>query len=143
MSNIVLLVTGSRSILDKNAVWAKLDDLKTSLLPHKIVSLIHGDAIGVDKFCESWAIQNGISVQTRAVSASDWDKYGAAAGMVRNKQMLEDAITICDLEDALLHCFALWDGESKGTEHMINSIKKRGYHVEVHLMGKSKIKRLM
>lgn len=39
---------------------------------------------------------------------ADWDKFGKAAGHIRNKQMAEEA-------DALL---LIWDGESKGSANM-------------------------
>ena len=44
----------------------------------------------------------------------DWDKYGKSAGYIRNTEMAEAG-------DILV---AFWDGKSKGTEHMINIMKK-------------------
>jgi hypothetical protein len=43
---------------------------------------------------------------------ADWDTFGKSAGYRRNEQMAEDA-------DALV---AFWDGESKGTAHMIDTM---------------------
>lgn len=48
---------------------------------------------------------------------ADWDRYKKAAGPIRNKQM-------GDYADMLL---AFWNGESRGTKHMIdymNLLKK-------------------
>ncbi len=45
---------------------------------------------------------------------ADWDKYGKAAGPIRNQQM-------GDYADMLL---AFWDGKSKGTKHMIDYMTK-------------------
>lgn len=143
MSRVVILVTGSRSITDESKIWEKLYTIKTSLLPHTIIALVEGDAEGVDKFCGRWAKQAGIAVHECPVKPEDWDKYGSGAGHVRNLAMLNYANEFCKLKDALLHCVAFWDGSSTGTEHMIKSMKKDGNHVEVHLMGKPKTKRLI
>jgi alkanesulfonate monooxygenase SsuD/methylene tetrahydromethanopterin reductase-like flavin-dependent oxidoreductase (luciferase family) len=66
-----------------------------------------------------WAEQLGVKV---ARFPADWDTYGKRAGYLRNEQMAEYA-------DAL---FAIWDGESKGTKHMIDIMlsKKKPVYVE-------------
>lgn len=143
MSRIVILVTGSRSITDETKVWEKLDSIRTSLLPNEIIGLVEGDAEGVDKFCGRWAANSGFIVHECPVKPEDWDKYGKGAGNVRNLHMLNYAKDLCHTKGALLHCVAFWDGSSTGTQHMINSMKKDGYHAEVHLMGKPKTKRLI
>lgn len=145
MSNIILLVTGSRSINsehDELKIWQKLDELKTSVLPHKIVGLVEGEAEGVDKTCARWAVSQGITVTRVEATAENWEKHGRQAGIMRNIDMFNIAKNICDLNDALLYCIAFWDGVSTGTEHMIKHMKKNEYPVDVHLMGKPKTKRL-
>lgn len=52
---------------------------------------------------------------------AEWDLYGKSAGYRRNVLMAEQA-------DALL---AFWDGESKGTKHMIDIATERGLEVNV------------
>ncbi len=143
MSKIIILVTGSRSITDQAKVWEKLDSIKTSLLPNQVIGLVEGDAAGVDKICGDWAVSCGIARHKVSVSSQDWEDKGKQAGILRNIEMFRHAKDLCDLNDALLHPVAFWDGSSSGTQHMINSIKKDGYHVEVHLMGKPKTKRLI
>ena len=49
------------------------------------------------------------------------DEYGKAAGMMRNKQML-------DFADALV---AFWDGESRGTENMLDIAANKGIPVRI------------
>jgi len=44
----------------------------------------------------------------------DWDKYGKAAGFIRNQTIVDS----CDM------VLAFWDGKSKGTQDTINKAKK-------------------
>lgn len=74
--------------------------------------IISGGARGADALGEAWAAVT----QTKCEKyPADWDKYGKSAGYKRNEQMASNA-------DALI---ALWDGESKGTKHMIDIANKR------------------
>ena len=52
----------------------------------------------------------------------DWDKDGRSAGYKRNAEMAEYA-------DALI---AVWDGDSKGTKHMIECMNKLNKKVYIH-----------
>ena len=81
--------------------------------------VISGDARGTDRFGERYAKENGIEVEKYP---ADWDKYGKSAGYIRNSQM-------ADIADALI---AVWNGTSKGTEHMINIARKKGLLVFVY-----------
>ena len=51
----------------------------------------------------------------------NWTKFGRRAGMLRNADMAEQA-------QALV---AFWDGESKGTKHMIDTMVTQGKPVAV------------
>ena len=51
----------------------------------------------------------------------DWDLDGKSAGFKRNVRMAEYA-------DALV---AFWDGESKGTKHMIEIAKEKGLDIRI------------
>ena len=51
----------------------------------------------------------------------DWDRYGRGAGFRRNTEMAEHA-------DALV---AVWDGASRGTKHMIDTMRRLGKKVYV------------
>ncbi len=93
-----------------------LDALKEiSWTPTVVVS---GTARGVDLMGERWAKENNLSIERYP---ADWDKHGKPAGYVRNVEMADKA-------EALL---ALWDGQSRGTMHMINLAKKKGLVVHV------------
>jgi len=80
--------------------------------------VVSGTARGADKWGERYARRfNYIITKFPA----DWNKYGKSAGYIRNKQMAEYAD----------HLIAFWDGESKGTKHMINLATKQGIIVDV------------
>jgi hypothetical protein len=59
----------------------------------------------------------------------DWDGLGKKAGYLRNEQMAKYA-------DALI---AFWDGNSKGTKHMIDLGNKYGLKVKIYLYDEDKI----
>ena len=65
-------------------------------------AIVSGGARGVDSWAEEWARENGVPVN---VIRPDWHRYGKAAGMLRNTQIIQQA-------NAVLAC---WDGESRGT----------------------------
>lgn len=77
----------------------------------EVTEVVSGTAIGIDRAGEAWAEVYGIPVKH---FPARWNKYGKGAGMVRNQQMGSYA-------DALL---AIWDGESKGTKHMIEWMQR-------------------
>ena len=80
--------------------------------------IVSGGARGVDKCAEK--VANSIGLQTEIYPA-DWHKYGKAAGMKRNQQIVEASDKI----------IAFWDGESKGTKNTIDSAKKLGKEITV------------
>ncbi|WP_027358050.1 DUF2493 domain-containing protein [Desulforegula conservatrix] len=87
----------------------------------KPTTVVCGTAKGVDTLGEKWAIDNGIPIEK---FAPDWSRYGRAAGPKRNLEMAKSA-------NALI---ALWDGKSKGTKNMIETARKEGLKVYVHLI---------
>lgn len=80
--------------------------------------IVSGGAAGVDSFGEKWAECQGLPLKK---FEAEWDKYGRAAGPKRNLRMLEYA-------EALV---AFWDGQSRGTRHIIEQAKKRSMKVRV------------
>lgn len=91
-----------------------------------ITEVVCGKARGADSLGELWALENGVPV---AEFPADWNSLGKRAGYVRNSQMAEYA-------DALL---AFWDGQSRGTKHMIDQATAKGLPVQVvHYSGEAK-----
>jgi len=91
-------------------VHIALDAVHETFSMH-ITEVVSGTARGVDQLGETWAENLDIPV-TRM--PADWDGQGRSAGYVRNEQMAKYA-------DA---CICIWDGQSRGTKHMIDLAKK-------------------
>lgn len=85
----------------------------------EVTKVISGTAKGVDTLGEYWAKENNIPIWR---FPADWDQYGKRAGYLRNQQM-------ADVADALI---AIWDGESKGTKHMIDIAVRAGLKVFIY-----------
>ena len=112
-----LIIAGSRSITDINTVVKALYGFN---IKHKDVEeIVSGGAKDVDKLGERIARSNKINVK---IFKADWDKYGKKAGYLRNKKMGKYADTL----------LAVWDGESKGTRHMIDIMKRLNKTVYVY-----------
>ena len=101
MNGYRLAVVGSRNFDDFDLFVRIMDRLR---LVKEIDAIITGGARGVDSMAEHYAEVNEIPF---VVHQADWDKHGKGAGYIRNQ-------TIWDDSDMGL---AIWDGESKGTEH--------------------------
>ena len=111
------IIAGSRNI---TAYSFLLDAVRASRM--HVTAVVSGGARGVDTLGELYAANSGLPLQ---VFKADWDTYGRRAGFIRNIEMAGNA-------DALI---ALWDGKSKGTEHMIKEARKHGLSVYVHKIG--------
>lgn len=102
------IIAGSRTIEDYDIVLAAI--LASNF---DITEVVSGCARGVDKLGERFAEDVELPIK---YFPADWDKYGKKAGYIRNEEMANYA-------DAAI---CIWDGESKGTENMINiSTKKK------------------
>lgn len=108
MSNKKIMVCGSRTINDEKLIFSKLDDV---LINYPNMVLISGNAKGVDSISEKWAKSHDIQIE---LYKPDWQKYGRAAGIIRNKLMVENSDFVV----------VFWDGISKGTKSDIDFCKK-------------------
>lgn len=77
-----------------------------------IITIISGNAIGTDRMGERYAQLRGYNLK---IIPADWFKLGRSAGIIRNKQMAEYAIS--DNANGIL--IAFWNGASRGTGNMI------------------------
>lgn len=109
----ILVITGSRTIVDHKIVFDVLDKFKDSEFTH----LMHGNAKGVDRLAKQWALENNIKPIDRP---GDWAKYGNAAGPIRNIEMAKEAHDISNNRCTLV---AIWDGKSSGTKQMYDNWK--------------------
>jgi len=67
------------------------------------VTIVSGGARGADTLAENYAKMIGVNT---IIFKADWKKYGRAAGMIRNKDIIAQADVVV----------AFWDGKSKGTK---------------------------
>jgi YspA, cpYpsA-related SLOG family len=100
-----VIIAGSRDIRDP-----KLVDEAVKLSGFDITTVVSGGAEGVDKMGEAWARRNSKPVHRWP---ANWKQFGLKAGFLRNIDMAHDA-------DALI---AIWNGESRGTKHIIKTMK--------------------
>jgi len=82
--------------------------------------IVSGGARGIDSCAAAYAREKGI---TLVEIFPDYARYGRAAPIIRNKEIVDRA-------DVVL---AFWDGRSKGTAWVIRYAKKTGKPCEVIL----------
>lgn len=86
-------ITGSRSYDNKDKLFAALDMALQILGKPKY--LVSGGASGADSLAETWAQSKQIPVKSYEITNDQWQKYGKAAGPIRNSQMIkENMITV-------------------------------------------------
>jgi hypothetical protein len=107
------IVAGSREINDYSLIVKGINDSK-----FEITELVSGGPRGVDYLGEKWANANGIKI-TRFYP--DWNKYGKAAGPIRNGEMAKYA-------DVLI---AFHRNNSRGTANMIKQANEQGLMVYI------------
>lgn len=108
------IIAGSREV-DKYSILIKA----VRVSGFDIGGVVSGGAKGVDLLGERYAKQYKLPLY---IFKADWNKYGKGAGYIRNIDMAKNA-------EALL---AIWDGESRGTKHMIEEGKRQGLLVHVY-----------
>lgn len=120
MKPIRLIVAGSRIFkeeFDKRHIFYHLNRL-TKDWDYENVELVCGKAKGPDTFGEEWAKSKSIIIKP---FFPEWQLHGKKAGMIRNTQMGNYAT----------HLVAFFDGQSKGTQHMIQYAEKKGLKTRV------------
>lgn len=108
------IIAGSRAICNGAEIYKELDNFE----PWEITEVVCGMAAGPDSIGREWAKDHNIPV---VEFPAKWKHYGRSAGIRRNIQM-------ADYAEALI---AFWDGESRGTKHMIEHAKSMDLKVSV------------
>ena len=106
-----LAIVGSRSI------EIELSDY----IPNNATCLVSGGAKGIDSCVRVFAERSGINL---IEFLPDYKRYGKAAPLIRNKQIVEYA-------DKVL---IFWNGSSKGTKFVIEECKKQTKEYEVYII---------
>lgn len=113
-----VIIAGTRTFSDYDLLCRKCDEfLQKQTQTHSIV-IVSGTARGADRLGERYAAEHGYSVERYP---ANWNVYGKAAGYIRNSDM-------ANASDALI-CF--WDGQSRGSGHMIDLARKKGLSVRI------------
>ena len=112
-----VLVCGDRNWTDRAAIKLWLETLKAV----GYTRVIEGEARGADRLAREEAEKLGLEVDPHP---ANWDKYHRAAGMIRNREMLDQC-------PDLVLAFHSDLSKSKGTKDCVQEAKKRGIKVEV------------
>lgn len=118
MDNFKVIIAGSRGFSNYKLLREECNKfLREKRLTHNII-IVSGRARGADLLGERYAKDEGFALE---VYPAQWKKLGKQASFRRNEQMAEVA-------DALI---AFWDGESHGTNHMIDLMNNKNLEVRV------------
>jgi hypothetical protein len=109
-----VIVAGSRTFDN----YELLKNTMQELYPLTDVEVICGGARGADSLGAIWAGYHKTNIH---MFPADWDAYGKKAGYIRNREMGRFA------DEAVV----FWDGQSKGTQHMINIMHDLGKPIHI------------
>ena len=115
-----VLICGTRKIVNYVELAEFIKGLPTGSV------IIQGMCRGVDLMARHLGVKYGFEVEDYP---ADWDKYGRAAGPIRNKQMLDEG------KPDLVYAVHPNISESKGTKNMVNQANKRGIETIVVVPG--------
>ena len=105
-------IVGSKTFNDYNKLVEFIHETVQKYGLEEISLIVSGGAKGADTLGTQFAKENEIELK---VFLPEWKKYGRAAGLRRNVEIIDN----CDV------CFAFWDGKSHGTKHDIKLCKEK------------------
>ena len=110
-----LIVAGSRTFNNYDLLKEEI----TKLIPfNDDLEIVSGTARGADRLGEKLAEEFNIKL---IKFPANWDLHGRSAGYKRNQEM-------ADYADS---CIVFWDGQSRGTKHMIDLAKRYNLNLKV------------
>jgi hypothetical protein len=115
---IRLIIAGGRDFSDLQYMKREFIKFVGKDTPNEDVCIISGNANGADKLGEKIAYMCDLALEKYP---ADWDRYGKSAGYRRNEEMAATAT----------HLLAFWDGQSRGTKHMIDIAIASGLEIQV------------
>ena len=113
-----IIIAGTRTFDNYEFLRTSCDNILKSVRRIYTIVIISGTARGADRLGEQYARERGYEIRQYP---ADWKKYGKSAGYIRNSLMADNA-------DALI---VFWDGQSRGTKNMIETVKKKGLAVKI------------
>lgn len=112
MEDYKLIIAGGRDFSDYDLLRSNLDAILEKLSENNInLIIICGMAKGADMCGWNWARDNNIPILEYP---ANWKLHGKSAGPIRNQEMAQVANGL----------IAFWNGTSRGTENMINTMKE-------------------
>lgn len=108
-----IIIAGGREFTNYAILEKVCDHMLSRLVKNTDITIVSGGARGADKLGYRYAKERGFNL---LVKIPDWDKFGKSAGYKRNQEMADNAT----------HLIAFWNGESRGTKHMIDIAKRDG-----------------
>lgn len=113
-----VIIAGSRTFNDFTLLLHTMSEYFAVECAFSDIEVVSGTARGADQLGERLAHECGFKCKR---FPAEWNRYGRSAGYKRNTQMAEYAT----------HLVAFWDGQSRGTRHMIDLAKAAGLEVVV------------
>ena len=117
-----VLVTGSRTWDDWQAIWEALDGIAWG--PHRSLTVVHGACPdGADRHAAEWCADMAAHLEASArhlveePHPADWRWHGRAAGPIRNAQMVQAGADLC---------LAFIRNGSKGATHCADLAERAG-----------------
>jgi hypothetical protein len=112
-----VIIAGGRDFNDYELLKEKVDYILRNRQDEDI-EIVSGKARGADSLGERYAKERGYKIKE---FPADWDTHKKAAGYIRNQEMANYAG----------HCICFWDGQSRGTKHMIDIAKREKLNIRV------------
>ena len=116
-----IVIAGCRNFKDYEQASEYIDICITEIRKRYSLVFVSGGCQGADIIGEKYAKENGFAIEK---ILPDWQKYGRAAGPIRNEEMAKAADYVI--------CF--WDGKSRGTKSMIGFAKKHKKPLKVKMI---------
>lgn len=126
-SNVVskIIICGGRNFDNYYYLTYAVDDVLSELgLDYDEVEIVSGNCSGADQLGERYADEHDIPCN---IFPADWEKYGRAAGPIRNSAMLDYAKN-CEIPIVI----AFVSPKSKGTLDTVNKAKKQGFKIYIN-----------
>lgn len=117
-----VLVSGKRDFTD----YEKFKRVMDRALSHieEDITIVEGGARGTDFLAKTYATEKGYSLKE---FPADWDKYGKAAGPMRNMEMVKFLEKMPHKEGIFF-----WDWKSRGTMDCLRKAEKAGIICKVY-----------
>ena len=118
MSTYRILVTGSRTWKDEQAVYRALAEVVREIPAEREVTIVHGACPqGADQMAHEWARGYGTTIEAHPAK---WVEHGKRAGFVRNAEMVNLGADVC---------LAFIRDGSRGATHTADLAEKAGIPV--------------